>query len=255
MRDSYEISNLINEDNFVEDEIKNKITDEIFHEEVQKEIERRQTMEQDRRNRTLIDLQGGLPTNLPEMAAQQRVAPQTFDISSPTMQIDEPTDAPMQAAPPEAAPPQAAVDMNVDTRVKLKARRSIPPPQAAPPEAPPPIIAQTIDMDAEPVSTKRQTESREERIRKAAKGTEVISNLSDTMKNKSLTNNMIKQQLIMHNIPFEPDATRDVLAMIVDNPENKRKLESEVNDQTIKKRLKDYKEEHGKLPIAIYIYI
>ena len=31
VRDSYEFSNLINDDNFVEDEIKNKIADEIFH--------------------------------------------------------------------------------------------------------------------------------------------------------------------------------------------------------------------------------
>ena len=49
VRDSYEFSNLINDDNFVEDEIKNQITDEMFHEEVQKEIGRRQTMEQDRK--------------------------------------------------------------------------------------------------------------------------------------------------------------------------------------------------------------
>ena len=56
---------------------------------------------------------------------------------------------------------------------------------------------------------------------------------------------MIKQQLIMHTIPFEPDATRDVLAMIVDSPENKKKLESEVNDQAIKYRVKNYEEEHG----------
>ena len=175
VRDSYEFSNLINDDNFVEDEIKNKITDELFHEEVQKEILRRETMEQDRKNRTLIDLQGNIPTNLPEMAAQQRV--QTFDISAepPDMQVDELTNAPTQTAE----------DMNVDTRVKLKARRSIPPPQAAPPEAPPPIIGRTVDMDAEPVSKKRQTESREERIRKAAKGTEVITSLSDTMKTKA----------------------------------------------------------------------
>ena len=42
VRDSFEFSNLINDDNFVEDEMKNKITDEIFHDEVQREIERRQ---------------------------------------------------------------------------------------------------------------------------------------------------------------------------------------------------------------------
>ena len=125
-------------------------------------------MEQDRRNRTLTDLRGNIPTNLPEMSAQQRV--QTFDISSP------------QAAPPT---PQAA-----------------PSPKAAPPEGLPATVAQTIEMAVEPVSTKRQTESREERIRKAAKGTKVITDLIDTMKNRHLTNAMIKQQVVMHGIDF-----------------------------------------------------
>ena len=36
VRDSYEFSNLINDDNFIEDEIKNQVTNEIFHEEVKK---------------------------------------------------------------------------------------------------------------------------------------------------------------------------------------------------------------------------
>ena len=277
VRDSYEFSNLINDDNFVEDEIKNQITNEMFHEEVQKEIGRRQTMEQDRRNRTAEDLRGPrLPTNLPEQAAQQRVAPQIYNIGTPqTFDTGASDDlmyySPMshlsrtQAAPilpsPQAAPPEEPSDMNVDSRVRLRARRSIPQaapqaapsPKAAPPEGLPATVAQTIEMDIEPVSTKRPTESREERIRKAAKGTEVISDLRDTMKNKSLTNAMIQQQLIMHNIPFDANARRQELAMIVDNPEHKRKLEAEVNDQTIKKRLKNYLDEHGQLPIAIYI--
>ena len=50
-----------------------KITDEIFHDEVQKEIGRRQTMEENRQQRTAADLRGNIPTTLPEMAAQQRV--------------------------------------------------------------------------------------------------------------------------------------------------------------------------------------
>ena len=42
VRDSYEFSNLINGDVDVEDEIKHIITDEIFHDEVKKEISHRQ---------------------------------------------------------------------------------------------------------------------------------------------------------------------------------------------------------------------
>ena len=76
--------------------LSNKITDEIFHEEVQKEISRRQTMEQNRQQRTSEELRGGIPTNLPEMSAQQRVeetkAPEAFNIASdeemPTIDVD-----------------------------------------------------------------------------------------------------------------------------------------------------------------------
>ena len=97
VRDSYEFSNLINGEIDIEDEIKNKITDEIFHDEVQKEIGRRQTMEENRQQRTAADLRGNIPTTLPEMAAQQRVEqsnePEFFDIAtepaSPTYQYIE----------------------------------------------------------------------------------------------------------------------------------------------------------------------
>ena len=201
VRDSFEFIYLIIDDNFVEDEIKNKITDEIFHDEVQKEIERRQTMEQERRRRTMVDLQGPqIPTSIPEMAAQQAAGPQTFDISvdPPDIQVDKPEDT--------QAPTQAIED----TRVKLRARRSIPPPAPQPPSPPslpssgsnqppqpappPPQEPPPQVMDVEAVSTKRETEeSREERVRKAKKGTEVISDLRDTMKSTHLTNAMVKQ--------------------------------------------------------------
>ena len=56
-----------------------------------------------------------IPTNLPEMAAQRRVSPPDVSVEPPDMQVDEPTNAPTQTAE----------DMNVDTRVKLKATRNI----------------------------------------------------------------------------------------------------------------------------------
>ena len=40
---------------------------------LKKEIGRRQTMEENRQQRTTADLRGNIPTTLPEMAAQQRV--------------------------------------------------------------------------------------------------------------------------------------------------------------------------------------
>ena len=69
--------------------------DEVFHEEVQKEISRRQNLEKKKKERTVIDLIGdSLTTNLPEMAAQQKTTPETFDISvdPPDMQVEEPKD-------------------------------------------------------------------------------------------------------------------------------------------------------------------
>ena len=49
----------------------------MFHNEVQKEIGRRQTMEEHRQQRTAADLRsGGLPSNIPEMSAQQATAPE-----------------------------------------------------------------------------------------------------------------------------------------------------------------------------------
>ena len=75
VRDSYEFSNLINGEIDIEDEIKNKITDEIFHDEVQKEIGRRQTMEENRQQRTAAGLRGTIPTSLPEMSGAAATRP------------------------------------------------------------------------------------------------------------------------------------------------------------------------------------
>ena len=118
VRDSYEFSNLINGEIDVEDEIKNKITDEIFHEEVQKEIGRRRTVKQNQQERTTADLRsGGLPSNIPEMSAQQATAPEktppeVFNIASD----DE---APTQPMDTEASK-TTRKNVETNTRVRLK---------------------------------------------------------------------------------------------------------------------------------------
>jgi len=99
VRDSYEFSNLINGEVDVEDEIKNNITDEMFNNAVEKEIERRINLKKEKQKKTEADLRGdGIPSTLPERAAQQRVevteaaaaapAPEIFSMASD----DEPTD-------------------------------------------------------------------------------------------------------------------------------------------------------------------
>ena len=118
VRDSYEFSNLINGEIDVEDEIKNKITDEIFHEEVQKEIGRRLTVKRNQQERTTADLRsGGLPSNIPEMSAQQATAPEktppeVFNIASD----DE---APAQPMDTEASK-TTRKNVETDTRVRSK---------------------------------------------------------------------------------------------------------------------------------------
>jgi len=78
-----------------------------------------------------------------------------------------------------------------------------------------------------------------------------IEDLADAMKSGRLTKPMIQQQLIMHDVDFDPNATRQELAMIVDNPDTKRSIDAPVEEETVIKRLKDYKEVHKELPINI----
>ena len=165
VRDSYEFSNLINGEIDVEDEIKNKITDEIFHDEVQKEIGRRQTMEENRQQRTAADLRGNIPTTLPEMAAQQRVEPDFFDISDDN---EVPTQV-MEVDPVPDQVPEPIQPMEVE-------------------ESQQPVEK----MDEEEPSRKRILESKEERIKKVGKGTEVIKNISELFNRSQLTKPMIQ---------------------------------------------------------------
>ena len=174
----------------------------------------------------MVDLQGPqIPTNLPEMSAQQTVAISTAPPPPPPPTTPPPPVALTAPPPPVAPAPPPPVALP-------------PPPPVAP--APPSPVAQSQIMDVEAQSTKHQTESREERIRKAAKGTEVIADLPDAMKSTRLTNAMVKQQLIMHSVDFDPDASRKVLATIVDKPENKRQIGAHVEQET----KNDYKEVH-----------
>ena len=130
VRDSYEFSNLINGEIDVEDEIKNKITDEIFHEEVQKEIGRRRTVKQNQQERTTADLRsGGLPSNIPEMSAQQATAPEktppeVFNIASD----DEAPTQPMETEQGVDTGVSRTIRKNVkaDTRVRLKKKLKFP---------------------------------------------------------------------------------------------------------------------------------
>ena len=84
VRDSYEFSNLINGEIDVEDEIKKQIADEIVHNEIQKEIARRQVLEKEKEQRTAAGLRGTIPTTLPEMSGAAATRPEFFDIATET---------------------------------------------------------------------------------------------------------------------------------------------------------------------------
>ena len=68
----------------------------------------------------------------------------------------------------------------------------------------------SMDVD-EPTGTKRPPpESVAEIKQKAARGDVIINNFPDYLKNSGWTVPMIKHQFIMHDVPFEPDATKKI---------------------------------------------
>jgi len=84
VRDSYEFSNLINGEIDVEDEIKKQIADEIVHNEIKKEIGRRQVLGKEKEQRTAAGLRGTIPTSLPEMSGAAATRPEFFHIATET---------------------------------------------------------------------------------------------------------------------------------------------------------------------------
>ena len=147
----------------------------MFHEEVQKEISRRQNLEKKKKERTVIDLIGdSLPTTLPEMAAQQRVEqsnePDFFDIASdnelPTqpMTVDTPDQVPEPIQPLE-------VEREKVTQIPVQIPQI---PKRVKTSNAPYFVYKTFEsktdalMDVEPTSHKRALEeSKAERIKKA----------------------------------------------------------------------------------------
>ena len=101
----------------------------MFHEQVQKEIGRRQIMEENRQQRTTAYLRGNIPTTLPEMAAQQRIEqsnePEFFDISDanevPTqvMEKEQIPSEPM-TVDEEEPPPEPEEPRQTRRRVRVK---------------------------------------------------------------------------------------------------------------------------------------
>ena len=229
VRDSYEFSNLINGEIDIEDEIKNKITDEIFHDEVQKEIGRRQTMEENRQQRTAAGLRGTIPTSLPEMSGAAATRPEFFDIATETtspayqdMTVDE------EEPPPEPEEPQ-------QTRRRVRVKQGTQP--------------MTVDDEVmEPAQTtgeKRQLEAvyenKQTKIRKAKLGYLLVRDVPKLINDPRMTINAIKQQMIMRDIAFEQDTrTKKDLEMIVASVEP-TKWKNEVPEPVIIKRLKNGK--------------
>ena len=96
---------------------------------------------------------------------------------------DEDTHAPMQT------------DEVKTQRVKRRVRRSM-----------------DVDRpDDETTGAKRPPpESVNERMKKAARGDEIINNFPDYLKNRGWSVPMIKHQFIMHGVDFEPNATKKI---------------------------------------------
>lgn len=246
VRDSYEFSNLINGEIEVEDEIKNMITDEIFHNEVKKEIERRQTMEQNRRDKTAADLRsGGFPTNLPEMGAQMQVDP-----------VEEPI-----AAPTSPAAAATRISIGGSSNLPSKTRQRLQQlPEVQPMEVDKPIAPSIENEDefmnvAETAGGKRkasESETDTARINKAARGNEIVKNFNVLVQSKypRITVPAIKQQLIMRDISFPPETKKKQdLLMLIDKSIKNNKWTDDVDTPTIKTRLNTYKNQYTSLPL------
>ena len=108
-------------------------------------------------------------------------------------------------------------------------------------------------MDEEEPSRTRTLESKEERIKKAGKGTEVIQNISELFNRSQLTKPMMQQQMIMHGIDFKPKEDREDLKMEIERAIAAKRWADEIETETIRKRLRTYEDEHGALPIAVII--
>ena len=89
---------------------------------------------------------------------------------------------------------------------------------------------------AETAGAKRASETEDDRIKKAARGNAVVRNFMEIVHDPQVTVPMIKQQLIMQGVTFNPKATRAQLAMVVDSEGTKRWTD-DVEEETIKKTI------------------
>jgi len=159
-------------------------------------------MEQERQQRTSEELRegAGIPTNLPEMSAQQRVdgaaaapapAPEVFNIASEPDTQSQP-DVPMDFAEP------------LQTRRRVRVRRG----------TQPMTVDDEVMMAAQTAGEKRQFETtyvnKQTKTRKAKLGTVLIRDFPKLINNSRMPINAIKQQMIMRDIAFEQDARKKI---------------------------------------------
>ena len=246
VRDSYEFSNLINGEIDIEDELKKQIADEIVHNEIQKEIARRQVLEKEKEEKTAADLRGTIPTSLPEMSGAAATRPEFFDIATETTSPayrDTTVDEEEPPPEPEEPPPEPEEPQQTRRRVRVRVKQGTQP--------------MTVDDEVmEPAQTtgeKRQLEAvyenKQTKIRKAKLGTLLIRDFPKLINDPRMTINAIKQQLIMYDVAFEQDTrTKKDLEMIVANVEP-TKWKNEVPETEIIKRLKN-----GKTTTDLYPY-
>jgi len=279
VRDSYEFSNLINGEVDVEDEIKNNITDEMFNNAVEKEIERRINLKKEKQKKTEADLRGdGIPSTLPERAAQQRVevteaaaaapAPEIFSMASDDEPTDEvpmevpetPVQIPKRLRPSSTASETRQVLNNVyktvDTREakKKKEREELSQDILGEITA---ITAQLEekkkkDKPSDDVSTIAQ-EATETKLKEIAKeGVDILSASEFFKIINKITIPAIKQQLIFQGIEFNDNMSKADLIKHVND--NKNKWTDSIESELLSSRIKEYTEQYGSLPIELVKY-
>jgi len=80
-------------------------------------------------------------------------------------------------------------------------------------------------------------------------GTDDVPDLYKYITDKNINADMLKLQLIYHNIPFDKNARRQDIVFIIND--NHDKLRATVEPELLNFRIKEYLKENEKLPMEI----
>jgi len=94
-------------------------------------------------------------------------------------------------------------------------------------------------------------ESNAEKMRKLERGLVVVMGITDIMNKASVTVQMLKQQMIMHGVDFNPkEKNKDPLRKLITQSKERGEWHDNVNEELKNKRLQDFKDKYN-MPLPI----